>query len=97
MSESAVQRLQLWYQQQCDGEWEHSEEIKIFTLDNPGWGMKVDIAHTEVAGIQLDWVKLERSEDDWVFYRSTGVVFEAACGPLNLAETIEHFLEFVRV
>lgn len=97
MSESTIQRLQHWYRQQCDGEWEHSEGIKIFTLDNPGWGMKADIARTEVAGVQSDWVKLERSEDDWVFYRSTGVVFEAACGPLNLAEAIELFLEFVRV
>lgn len=95
MSASELQRLQRWYQRHCDGDWEHTEQVKIYTLDNPGWRLKIDIARTDVAGIELDWVKSERSENDWVFYRSTGELFEAACGPLNLAEAIERFMEFV--
>ena len=38
-----LQLLQEWYVAQCDGDWEHSYGVKIDTLDNPGWSLKVDL------------------------------------------------------
>ena len=94
MNQTPTARLQRWYLAQCDGDWEHSSGVKIDTLDNPGWTLRVDLDGTALAGRTSDWTRVERSESDWIFYRSTGEVFEAACGPMNLEEAVEAFLEF---
>lgn len=94
MTESSISRLQRWYLAQCNGDWEHSWGLKVDTLDNPGWTLKVDLTETALAGRASGWTKVERSGADWIFYRSTGAVFEAACGPSNLEEAIEAFLAF---
>lgn len=43
-------RLQQWYAAQCDGDWEHQYGVRIDTLDNPGWQVKIDLTGTELAG-----------------------------------------------
>ena len=39
-----------WYGAQCDGAWEHQQGVKIETLDNPGWLLKVSLAGTSLEG-----------------------------------------------
>jgi hypothetical protein len=39
-------RLQRWYHSQSDGTWEHASGVRIETLDNPGWSLKVDLRGT---------------------------------------------------
>ncbi|UCH44768.1 MAG: hypothetical protein JSV11_10785 [Nitrospiraceae bacterium] len=36
-------RLNRWYINQCNGDWEHQYGIVIETLDNPGWRVKIDL------------------------------------------------------
>jgi len=43
--------LERWYQEQCDGEWEHDCGITIETLDNPGWLVKIDVQGLELEAI----------------------------------------------
>ena len=45
-----LERLQMWYASQCDGEWEQHHGITIESLDNPGWGMKIDLKGTPIEG-----------------------------------------------
>ena len=40
--------LQDWYLEQCDGNWEHENQIKIYTLDNPGWTIKIDLKDLDI-------------------------------------------------
>ncbi|WDZ59746.1 Imm53 family immunity protein [Paenibacillus polymyxa] len=40
--------LQEWYYLHCDEDWEHEERIKITTLDNPGWHIKINLKETEL-------------------------------------------------
>jgi hypothetical protein len=35
--------LEQWYQEQCDGDWEHHCGVTIETLDNPGWLVQADL------------------------------------------------------
>lgn len=42
-----IQELERWYIEQCNGDWEHEFGIKIDTLDNPGWMIKIDLADTD--------------------------------------------------
>lgn len=43
---NTLARLQDWYAQQCNGEWEHASGITMQTCDNPGWWVKIDLAGT---------------------------------------------------
>ena len=47
-SRTGADRLSAWYAKHCNGDWEHSDGVKIETLDNPGWLAKVDIASTPI-------------------------------------------------
>jgi hypothetical protein len=38
--------LQDWYKQNCDGDWEHSYGINIYTVDNPGWSVNIELTDT---------------------------------------------------
>ena len=86
--------LEDWYVRQCDGEWEHSFGVKIATLDNPGWSLTVDLAETRKDGAVLEKVFIERSENDWICYRTAENRFEVYCGPKNLSEAVKLFVDW---
>ena len=56
--------LQKWYASQCDGDWEHSNGIKIMSIDNPGWHVAINLTDTELEGKQVDLIQIERTEED---------------------------------
>jgi hypothetical protein len=85
--------LQRWYVAHCDGEWEHGYGVRIDTLDNPGWSLKIDLTDTDLAGVATEWSKVDRSEHDWVHWGVRDRAFEAFCGPTNLNEAILYFLD----
>jgi len=43
-----LSRLTKWFDEQCNGDWEHHYGIKIETLDNPGFLIKIDIKDTKL-------------------------------------------------
>ncbi len=42
-----------WFEEQCNGDWEHIYGIKIYTLDNPGWAVKIDLYDTDLENVFL--------------------------------------------
>ena len=85
--------LMQWYLAECNSDWEHSYGVKIDTLDNPGWTLKIDLRETELHGRRF--VKATHGEpaDDleewqrlgsWWVADVKGDVFETSCGPLDL-------------
>jgi hypothetical protein len=89
---AAITQLQQWYLAQCDGDWEHDSGIEIGTLDNPGWQVKVNVSGTDLDGREFERIKVERSENDWLQAWLDGGNWHAACGPLNLDESIGIFV-----
>jgi Immunity protein 53 len=57
--------IQQWYQQQCDGEWEHQYGVKIETLDNPGWLVKIDLTNTKLQSRHFAPVAEQVDEAGW--------------------------------
>ncbi|HEY0134050.1 MAG TPA: Imm53 family immunity protein, partial [Nannocystis sp.] len=58
-----MRRLQTWYASMCDGDWEHRFGVRITTLDNPGWHVRIDILET---GLEIDEfvaVRVDRSDE----------------------------------
>ena len=92
---SLVSKLESWFLANCDGDWEHGRGIRIETLDNPGWSIKIDLEDTEADGREFTRLHLDRTENDWLRCRVEGKYFEAYGGPTNLEEMLEIFLTWV--
>jgi len=54
--------LQAWYPVQCDGDWEHEFGVRVETLDNPGWSLRIDLDGTAMAGLTYVGRDIHRSE-----------------------------------
>lgn len=90
-----LQWIQQWYKEQCDGDWEHSYGIKIETLDNPGWSVKIDLEGTDLEGYVLPYKLVERSEGDWYGIRVENNIFYAAGDENKLEFLLENFKEII--
>jgi len=88
----SISALQKWYAAQCNGEWEHGYGVRIDTLDNPGWLVKIELHGTKKQDTALARVALTRSQDDWISYSVEKEEFQVACGPKNLSEAIDIFV-----
>lgn len=95
-----LKRLQQWYLDQCDDDWEHSYGVAIETLDNPGWILKIDLTRTDLEGKSFEpvhygiFADAETSGIEWIRCVVDGKKFIAAGGPLKLEELINVFLEW---
>jgi len=91
---TALERLQKWYLARCNGKWEHSWGVEIGTLDNPGWRARIDLNATPKENAVFAHVENHRSESDWIVYWAEKKRFHIACGPENLAEAINLFIDW---
>lgn len=89
-----LSRLQTWYLQHCDGNWEHESGVRIDTIDNPGWSLSVDLEGTSAAKKAFSPVKEHRSDADWLECRVEAHRFEGFGGPSNLQDIILVFLNW---
>lgn len=64
-----------WFKSQCDGDWEHENNIKLFTTDSPGWGLLIDISNTNIEGIKINYSNYQNSLN-WIKINSNGHKFE---------------------
>jgi hypothetical protein len=91
-----LQRLQDWYRDQCNEDWEHSFGVKIDTLDNPGWMVKIDLAETELDGKAFEPLRRGDSDADadWIVCKSQSGQFVGYGGANNLTELLRTFLNW---
>jgi len=83
--------IQNWFNEQCDGDWEHDQTIKIESLDNPGWSVEIDFNYTDVDKEDIAWKVYESAENNWIGYRISDNVFIASGDPLKLNSILEIF------
>ncbi len=89
---TTLARLQQWFLDQCNGDWEHEEGILLSSLDNPGWSLDVALDGTSLEKKPFDEYRYEKTPADWLRCSVKDGVFRVRCSPLNLEEGIEHFL-----
>jgi hypothetical protein len=87
-------QLQLWYSSHCNGEWEHAHGIKIDSLDNPGWWVKVNLAGTELEHSTFVPLLERRTDTDWLDCRVKDRVFEGAGDSAKLERILGAFLDW---
>lgn len=95
-SRDVLRELERWYLARCDGNWEHSHNIEVVTVDHPGWSVVVPLEETPLERVPYDRFEAKRSEDDWLECWRDEQHFQAICGPLSLEETIGTFLDWAR-
>jgi hypothetical protein len=94
MNDSLLWLLE-WYHKQCDGDWEHGNGIKIGTMDNPGWYLKISLDETEIQDRNFQIVDVNRSENDWMYCSVEENLFKGFGGPFNLPEILQIFRKWV--
>lgn len=97
---NTVKRLEDWFFIHCDNDWEHSNRIEIYNLDNPGWGVKIDLEETLLEEIQFDKVEYGDSEDrtaTWLKCYKEEKIF-IGLGSYNMLEIIlQRFLDWAEL
>ena len=84
-----------WFANECDGDWEHENQIRIQTVSNPGWYITIALTHTQLHHVSIELTTEKKSDDDWFFYCVKEKQFSAS-GDLNkLAFLLTKFKEIV--
>lgn len=89
--------IQEWYSSNCDGDWEHEYGVKIDTIDNPGWLVRIDLIGTNLEGKKTSWVLFEKSELDWWGFAFKGDIYEGSGDPGKLTTILKKFKSFVEL
>ena len=87
--------LQNWYNQNCDGDWEHQYGVSITTIDNPGWSLVIDLVYTEFQDLEIPIQNFDLTEGNWYGYKVSNGKFEAFGDPSKLETLILKFREIV--
>jgi len=92
MDAALLTRFQNWYLTNCNGDWEHSFGVKLYTVDNPGWFLEIDLAETCLDKLEYD-LKIDNSEDDWFFIKVEEQTLKASGDPRKLTTILTIFLD----
>jgi hypothetical protein len=92
---SNLKWLERWFESHCDDDWEHSNGVKIESIDTPGWRLTIPVRETELENIAFDEIIIDRDDQDWVRCWIKDGYFEGAGGLSNLEEMIQMFQEWV--
>ena len=87
--------LSSWYADQCDGDWEHDNQLKIETLDNPGWDIEISLKDTGLDIKDFDSGLIEKSELDWHRYFIKNGRYVGYGDPSKLGVLLRCFREIV--
>ena len=91
MNDDSLTWLQEFYASLCDGDWEHQWGIKITTIDNPGWSVKINLTDTILENLAFSEVNIEQDADHWVLCRVRKNFFEGVGGAHDLKTIIDIF------
>lgn len=91
-----IKWLEDWFKSNCDDDWEHSYGVKIETIDNPGWSIKIDLVETSLENLNIEYSLIESSETEWYGYSVKNGVFFAAGDPTKLLFLLEIFKKIVK-
>ena len=91
---SVITQLTKWMQQASENAIKKLPRISVYTLDNPGWRIVVDLDESSVKQKSFSNFKLETSDDDWIVCKKEGSQIKGYCGPKNLIELLDIFLNW---
>ena len=92
-----LKEIQDWYQSQCNGDWELGDGIKIDSLDNPGWWVKIDLRKTVLENEPFATIDESPSETDWIICKVEEQQFDGAGDPQKLEKILSTFYSWAKL
>ena len=95
-----LEDIQKWYHSQCNEDWEHGLGVRVETLDNPGWSVKINIEDTELENITYNDFSYgvgddsETSGNNWLITKIENKQFVGYGGPYKLKEILQLFISW---
>lgn len=89
-----LQWIQEWYNRFCWDEERHYYGIKIETLDNPGWSVKIEICDTPLENKSFGKICQDNGDSDWIFCKVEDGFFYGAGDPNKLISILEVFRDW---
>ena len=80
-----------WFKSYCDEDWEHSYGIDIYSIDNPGWMVSINLWETDLADIPFEPITNIVSDDDWFACKIEDDFFKGSGDPSKLSKILETF------
>ncbi len=90
-----IKWLQKWYENECNGDWEHSFGINIETTDNPGWAIQIELNDTKWENLKVEYKLIENTENDWIAFKIENKTFFGYGDPQKLDKLIGIFREII--
>jgi len=97
MQRDNLEWLDLWYQSQCDGDWEHSRGMWLESLTDPGWQLTIHLAGTSAANIGPQRLQFDTLCGEWIKCSIFDGRFEGSGDPRKLEQIIGVFRQWVDV
>ena len=95
MPRNDLEWLDNWYQQQCNGVWEHQQGVRLRPLDNPGWLLTINLAGTSAVNARPQQLRLDTRGGGWLACSIAGECFEGSGDPRKLEKIIGVFRRWV--
>ncbi len=95
MPRNDLEWLDNWYQQQCNGVWEHQQGVRLKPLDNPGWLLTINLAGTSAVNARPQQLRLDTRGGGWLACSIAGECFEGSGDPRKLEQIIGVFRRWV--
>lgn len=83
--------IQNWYKENCNGEWEHMFGIRIFTVDNPGWRVQIDLSNTNLEKKNFKKIQFFDDDSNWITCYIKDGIFEGGGDNKKLLEILSVF------
>ncbi len=87
--------LDSWYQQQCNGEWEHSQGVQLEALEQRGWQLTISLTGTSAENAAPQTISLDSTAGDWIACSISPDRFEGSGDPRKLEQIIGVFRKWV--
>jgi len=95
MPSNNLEWLDNWYQQQCNGVWEHQQGVRLRPLDSPGWLLTINLAGTSAVNARPQQLRLDTQGGGWLACSIAGECFEGSGDPRKLEQIIGVFRRWV--
>lgn len=101
-----IQIITKWYVKQClqasrrsrtTPIWDPHPIISIITIDNPGWSVGIQLTGTDLEGIAMQKIKIDRGDDDWYFCYISDNEFCGVGDMHKLSIILDHFCQLIQL
>lgn len=92
-----IQRFQDWYSHNCEGERETVEGIRIYTVDNPGWSITINLIATNLESKDFEEIRYNYNNDeDWYRCWVEDKKWHGVGSPQHLETILKIFLDWAK-